>query len=96
MTVNIENLCVTSFGGMDEEQLGAIEAWMSTCLSFTDLGIDDGVPKAQLQEGQDALHAFADQVGCSCLILRLFLGRRDKPDKVLSLVESDNVLKQRG
>ena len=63
MTVNIENLCVTSYGGMDEEQLGAIESWMSTSLSFTDLRIEDGVPKAELQDGQDALHAFADQVG---------------------------------
>jgi len=63
MTVKIENLCVTSYGGMDEEQLNILDSWMSVCLSFTDLTSENGIPKAELQEGQDALHAYADQVG---------------------------------
>lgn len=62
VTVNIENLCVTSYGGIDDEQLNSLESWLAVYLSFTDVTIEDGVPKAELQEGQDALHAHADQV----------------------------------
>jgi hypothetical protein len=58
----VENLYLTSYGGIDEEQINCLESWLAVCLSFTDLTVDNGIPKAELQEGQEPLHAHADQV----------------------------------
>ncbi len=48
VAVNLENLCVTSFGGVDEDQLNTLESWLSVYLSLTDLTVENGVPKAEL------------------------------------------------
>ena len=87
MSVNIENVCVTSYGGVEEDQLNCLDAWMLTYLSFTDFETDNGVPKAALLDGQDALHAHADQVRTSQWPFKnanIFLGsnKLDRFDRV--------------
>jgi hypothetical protein len=48
VAVNLENLCVTSYGGVDEEQLNTLESWLSVYLSLTDITVENEVPKAEL------------------------------------------------
>ena len=39
----------------------SLESWLSVYLSFVEVTSENGIPKAELQDGQDALHAHADQ-----------------------------------
>ena len=67
----------------------SLESWLSVYLSFVEVTSEDGIPKAELQDGQDALHAHADQA--AHLVAAALQVESDNQSFVAALQESQHI-----